>query len=321
MMKRINIPIFFAINDRYAAALSVALASLFQHLNRNYQYSIIVMYQTLSKKNQEKLESFQAENATIQFVSLSASFSEMFVADDNKLRVDFKTLTIYYRLFIADMFPQYDKGIYFDADILILNDISPLFETDLQGNIVGAVNDRFIGTNPIGKQYAAQGVGVQGSQYVNSGVLLMDLNQLRERKFSTIFVRLLQQYHFRAVAPDQDYLNAICKHHILLLSDQWNYQTAMKKIAEYPVRVVHFNLFDKPWHYMDVPYADIFWEFAKNTPYYAELKQALHGYPEDSKQRDLKNSQQLLDFAVEITKDPVTFKDIEISDTGSAVNG
>lgn len=53
--------------------------------------------------------------------------------EENLLRCDFFTLTIYFRLFLAQMFPQYDKGIYLDSDIVVPGDISQLYQTPLTG--------------------------------------------------------------------------------------------------------------------------------------------------------------------------------------------
>src|SRR5699024_11874783 len=40
-------------------------------------------------------------------------------------------------------------------------------------------------------------------------------------------------------------------------------------------KIVHYNLFFKPWHFADVQYGHYFWDVAKTTPYYDELKQQL----------------------------------------------
>ncbi|TXJ87231.1 hypothetical protein FU655_07970 [Lactobacillus delbrueckii] len=42
----------------------------------------------------------------------------------NYLRADFFTLSIFYRLFITELFPEYDKAVYIDADTVLNADIA-----------------------------------------------------------------------------------------------------------------------------------------------------------------------------------------------------
>ena len=58
-------------------------------------------------------------------------------------------------------------------------------------------------------RYMEEAVGVSRYEYINSGVLLMNLNKLREKEFDKHFLNLLNTYHFDCIAPDQDYINAI----------------------------------------------------------------------------------------------------------------
>jgi len=54
-------------------------------------------------------------------------------------------------------------------------------------------------------------IGVDRDKYVNSGIMVMNLKKLREVKLEEHFMHLLNTYHFNCIAPDQDYLNAMCK--------------------------------------------------------------------------------------------------------------
>lgn len=37
-------------------------------------------------------------------------------------------------------------------------------------------------------------------------------------------------------------------------------------------KIIHYNLFDKPWCYDDIQYQDYFWEYAKQSVYYDKIK-------------------------------------------------
>ena len=139
--QREEIPIFFSVDDNYAPYLSVALDSLIRNAGRRYQYHLIVLYQNLSRKNRRKLQQLATGYAKITFVSMEGKLQMITDQMNSRLRCDYFTLTIYFRLLIPAMFPQYDKGIYLDSDIVVLGDIAELYEVELGDNLRGACTD------------------------------------------------------------------------------------------------------------------------------------------------------------------------------------
>ncbi|WP_461219048.1 glycosyltransferase family 8 protein [Lapidilactobacillus salsurivasis] len=303
------IPIFFGIDDKYAPYLSVTLQSLLSNRGADTSYQITVLYQTLSLENQEKLRALVPASCTIEFVGLAADLYDRFDGDKNTLRADYFTLTIYYRLFIADLFPQYQRAIYLDADTIVTQDLTPLFETDLGTNVIGAIPDAFICNHPEPRRYAEQAIGVDPDHYVNSGVLLMDLAALRAQHFSAKFLALLNQYHFELIAPDQDYLNAICAGKTLYLSPKWNAQTEyiLAEIKLALPAIIHFNLFGKPWCYDEIPFEDEFWKYAKMSPYYEEIAAFKANYAAQKIKHDQAKKSLLVERISSIPATPVTF--------------
>jgi lipopolysaccharide biosynthesis glycosyltransferase len=55
----------------------------------------------------------------------------------NRLRTDYFSLMIFYRLFIPAMFPEYDKSIYLNSDVVFRGDIIRLYDEDLGNNLIG----------------------------------------------------------------------------------------------------------------------------------------------------------------------------------------
>ena len=109
-MKR-EIPIFFTIDNAYAPFLAVALNSAVKNADPTRQYRAIGLHQDLSQANMAKLHALQTDNFQIEFTPMKANFEALDDRMSNRLRCDYFTLTIYFRLFIPAMFPQYDKGI------------------------------------------------------------------------------------------------------------------------------------------------------------------------------------------------------------------
>lgn len=305
-----TIPIFYGINEAYAPYLATSLNSLKQHSSRDYNYQVTIIYQDLLESTRQRLQEFSKENITINFKKLENDLQNELSNDQNRLRADYVTFTIYYRLFIADLFPEYDKGIYLDSDTVINCDIAKLYNQDLGDNLIGAVPDSFVTHEKLGRQYASEALDVDKNFYINSGVLLMNLKELRAQDFSQKFTRLLNKYHFELAATDQDYLNAMCYGKILYLDPRWNIQPEYIISMSFIPNIVHFNLFGKPWNYDNIPFENLFWDSCRKTSFYDQVLVIKEGYSEDKKAHDRERKQSLIQQLIEIPKQDVTFKKV-----------
>ncbi len=303
-----EIPIFFTIDNGYAPFLAVALNSAIKNSNKNRHYKAIVLHEGLSDENQKKLSALQTDNFEIELTEMKANFEALDDRMSNRLRCDYFTLTIYFRLFIPAMFPQYDKGIYIDSDVVCTTDLGKLFDIEIGDNFIGACNDLSIADIPPLVAYTENAVGVEKHEYINSGVLLMNLKKMRECDFEGHFLNLLNEYHFDSIAPDQDYLNAICNGKIYYLDESWDAMPNDKKPELEETNVIHYNLFSKPWCYDDVQYSEQFWNYAKDSGYLSEIKAYKEAYSDEQKKADSECLELLVRRGMEIPENEITFK-------------
>ena len=285
-MNKVTIPIFYAIDDSYAKFVAVSIKSLIMNANNNYNYDINVIYENLSEENAKKLKSLETDNVKIILTEMNQNLSMITDKLGNRLREYTFTLTIFFRLFIPVMFPNYDKCIYIDADTVIPGDISRLYNEDLGNNYLGCIVDKSTIDNEILASYFEEVVGIPRDKYINSGVLLMNSKKLRELKIDEKFLDLYTKYGFDVIAPDQDYINSMCYGHIKYLSDIYDAMpNPNNKEVENPV-IIHYNLFLKPWQYENVQYYDYFWKYAKSTPFYNEILEIKNSYTNEDRKKD-----------------------------------
>ena len=285
-MNKATIPIFYAIDDGYAKFVAVSIRSLIMNANNNYNYDINVIYENLSEENAQELKSLETDNVKIILTEMNQNLSMITDKLGNRLREYTFTLTIFFRLFIPVMFPKYDKCIYVDADTVISDDISRLYNEDLGDNYLGCIVDKSTIDNEILANYFEEVVGIPRDKYINSGVLLMNSKKLRELKIDEKFLDLYTKYGFDVIAPDQDYINSMCYGHIKYLSDIYDAMpNPNNKEVENPV-IIHYNLFLKPWQYDDVQYYDYFWKYAKSTPFYDEILEIKNSYTDEDRKKD-----------------------------------
>ena len=309
--RKMPVPIFFTIDDKYADCMAVALYSLMENADPQYNYTVYVIYQDLSDQNRMRIANMCKNNFEIIFRQMSDTVHGISGDKAGKLRCDYSTYTIYYRLFIADMFPQYDKGLYLDSDIVVPGDISELCLTELGDKIFGACADISVSGVEVIANYMENAVGVDRYQYINSGILLMNLKKMREINLSQHFLNLLNTYGFDTIAPDQDYLNAMCSGSILHLDNEWDVMPLHSKPEMISPKIIHYNLFDKPWCYEGVQYETYFWDAASKTPFYEELLAHLGAYGIDRRMHDHMSMEELMKKCREIPDREVTFKKIQ----------
>ena len=308
--QRQTIPVFFTIDDGYAPYLGVALHSLIENASPDYDYDIHILHSELSQEHLAKLKDLGRPGFNLRFTRMSDKIDGIACAHHNKLRQDYFTLTIFFRLFIPAMFPEYQKGIYLDSDIIVHGDISKMYEADLGGNLIGACRDLSITGVPELVAYVNEAVGVGIDNYVNSGVLLMNLEALRACRLDERFLYLLDRYRFENLAPDQDYLNALCHGKIAYLDPSWDAMPVVGQPEMDDPQIVHYNLFAKPWLYDDIPYGDLFWLYAMETEFFDEISEAKSAYSDEQKASDAACIAAMAAHGMEVAAAGTTFKSI-----------
>lgn len=293
MEKRLEkeIPIFFAVDDGYSPFLAVALQSLTDNCSDENRYLIKILNTDISSENRKKIAKYERNNVDIEFVDLNYYIQKI---KDKLYTRDYYSKTTYFRLFIPNLYPQYDKALYLDSDIVILDDIADLYNIDMGNDLVAAAPDDVIQFNEVFRVYAEKVVGVADyHRYFNAGVLLMNLHQLRTFKFQEKFMFLLDRIKF-AVAQDQDYLNRLCKGRVKLIDRVWNRMPIEDpKIRTEDVKLIHYNLAYKPWHFEDILYKEFFWMYAQETEYFDRIQEIRESYTEAERLRDEESHRKL----------------------------
>lgn len=298
-----DIPIFFATDDNYIPYLDVALRSLIENASIEYHYIINVLNTGLKTENIEKVKRLENNNFTINFCDVSNHIEPI----KNKLRnVYHFSLVTYYRLFIESMFPEYDKVLYLDCDIVVLGDISKLYNTPLENNLVGACREQIICSQPVFRDYTKVTMGIEPEKYFNAGVLVMNLKKFRECKIEDKFSYLINKYNFDVLDPDQAYLNVLCKDKVKHLPIGWN-KESLPEPCEGALNLVHYALYKKPWQYDDVINVKYFWKYAEQSPFYEEILIRKESFNDEKKAQKEKDNEEIVEHGKQIIASEKTF--------------
>lgn len=277
-----SIKIISAADDAYAMPLGVMLVSLLGHVAAEHSIAIYILEgeQAMKEDNKEKLRAIIAQraNTSIHFLPVRATAYQSF-----NVNIDYINLVTYYRFSIDQLLPEdIDRVLYLDCDMLIQDDILQLWNTDLQGNIIGAVEDGAFINNPTAwsTNLKRKMRLAPTDKYLNAGVLLIDLKKWRAAQVSEKCIQHLTAYPEQITLNDQDALNFILKDQWLPLPIQWNLTTFLvteshlftgrevRKAIAHP-SIIHFTTGNKPWLTNKVhPFAEVFVKYWKKTPWY-----------------------------------------------------
>ena len=304
-MKR-EIPIFFLTDENYLPYMDVAIGSLVENASREYNYRIIVLNTGLSENGKSLVKRKETPWVRIDFIDISRELEGI----KSSLRdVYHFSIVTYYRLFIASLFPQYDKVIYLDCDLVVLGDISRLYNTELGDNILAGAPEQFIRHTDEFRAYTETALGLDPDKYVNAGVLVMNLAAFRKGRIEESFVHLLTKYGFDLLDPDQAYLNYLCRDRIHILPNGWNFEP-MPVALEGERSIVHYALYKKPWQYDDVIDGEYFWEYAKRSPFYGVIMANKSSFGAEQKRKKEETARRILEHALAIAGSECTFKNM-----------
>lgn len=270
-----SIPIFLASDDKYAPFVATTITSIV--INTKAFINFYVLDGGILDENKKKIESLKEQfpNFSVEFIDMKSSGLEKFP------NLKHYSLNTFSRYFIPDMKPDLDKILYMDVDIIVKNDIAELYNQELGDYPVGAVLEDFYPVNyTYLKSIYPNFKG--GSNYFNAGVLLMKLDYFRKNNMTQKFVDKTVEMKDILSCPDQDIFNIFFENNFKILDYKFNVmydheefisklgkQDAINALAN-PV-VLHYTG-DKPWKDIRAKKSIDFWEIAKITPFFEEIK-------------------------------------------------
>lgn len=270
-----------AIDDTFSYPLSVLLVSLFEN-NKDHNIKIHLFSATLSNEIIEELNEL-TDLYNQQFIFYK--IQKKFIFNDLPINQRI-SIAAYYRLLIPEIIcPFVERYLYLDADIIVVDDISGIFELDLKGKVFGAVND-IVG---IEKRFHIKHNIPENYLYFNSGVLLVDKTAWLKTNVTNRTFDYLDNNKGICKYHDQDALNGALFMERYFLPPIWNQLIDIyyipKKIllksysyneiidALNQPRIIHFNGPEKPWNFdTGHPFANKFYFYSKKVKGYKKIQ-------------------------------------------------
>ncbi|HBL14337.1 MAG TPA: glycosyltransferase family 8 protein [Cyanobacteria bacterium UBA11162] len=274
-----SIAVVLAADDRYAMPLTVTICSLLANLSQDYQLTIFIIDGGIKQANKRKL--FQSINSNRCQVNWLKPQPEKLKKVKLSGRIP---IAAYYRLLIPDLLPaEFDKVIYLDCDLIILEDLAKVWNLELDNHYILAAQDTTVPyiSSPDGlANYKQLGISEQ-AKYFNSGVLAINLKKWREDNIADQAIKYVEENKQYIRWWDQDALNAVLVGKWGELDLRWNqmpnvygdsfWQDPYFKHYHYDDLVshpyiIHFATQLKPWRFeCQHPAKDTFFYYLDQT--------------------------------------------------------
>jgi len=257
--------IVVACDNHYMPLLAGLVKSIEVNHKTDEHIHFFILDDGISTKNRSKLtRSVSPQMFTFHWLLKDEVIPEgMSIPYDNSSY----PLIIHMRMFIPYFIPAtYEKVIYMDVDMIVNDDISKLWHTELGEYTIGAVLDvriREFGSASAVKNYSELGFDAK-TRYFNTGLLLMNTKKWREKDLTPEIFACIEENREFANYPDQYGLNVVFANKWLELDTKWSWSA---EEWNPDASLVHF-IWRKPIYktYMfDKRYQEMFFRYLELT--------------------------------------------------------
>ncbi len=281
-------------DEGYAMPTGVAIYSLKQNRDKSSRYCVYVLCNALTEKTKQRYMSMSEENFEIILMDVTEDAERYKEVVLRKMHV---TGTALFKFDLPKYFPELDKLLYVDGDVLIQHDLREVYETDISDVYMAVVEVMKAMTRyqpPILVK-----LGLDFRQYFHTGMMVMNLNKLREDNMP----EKLLDYRTNGINyfMDQDAFNAVADEKVVYLSPLTNYcftldneftsddilsyyhienEPADVRERQKKAYILHLPGALKPWR-VDMPYyTELYMSYYKPSPF-GEDELALQPMPAD----------------------------------------
>lgn len=190
--------LLMTLDDHYLHPCTVMMHSVLT-TNPSADISFYVIYQNLSKDSQKTLRRYAHDKIT--FLPFPDSLLSQCPTSKRYPK------EMYFRLFAPELLPDsLDRILYLDPDLVVINSLSDLYSMDFEGNSFIAathVQEFFRKLNEHRLNLE------ENTPYINTGVLLMNLEVLRKQHSGKAIRSYIHKNRRKLLLPDQDVFTAL----------------------------------------------------------------------------------------------------------------
>lgn len=206
------IPVFFTFDNNYSAQCGVTLISILTNKHKSINYAFYVISDDLSIENKNRLNAIvkEFEGSSITFIQgdEQINFDYHEKLENKRFGDTFLTKQALYRCYpdLISEFEKYDKIIYSDVDIVVVKDISELYDIDIEEHyLIGCKTPYFLHQEITHLDPSIQ------EKYFAGGLWVMNLKKFREDKMNERVTEIINDKSLNLIWNEQDVMNIACQ--------------------------------------------------------------------------------------------------------------
>lgn len=244
--------ILISVNRNYLDKAKTMLHSL--RRNHSEEITVYLINRSLRGSEINKFRNYLNKHLKMKFMVIDVSITAF---DQLPLNTSRFSIEIYYRVIAQFLLPQaVERIIWLDADIVLCGNISEFYYQDFEGSLLAVCPDVNCEDKEIIK--IKENLGLADEHiYFNSGVLLLNIEELRKTTTLHEIVHSAQSIAQYLVYPDQDMLNYLYTGRVKYCNqNQYNCQAmAVVSLAQDQIKniaILHYAGLHKPWLFYDL---------------------------------------------------------------------
>lgn len=274
------IPIALICDDNYVMPTCVTVSSIVQEKCQDTLYDFYIICASLTEANEQIFHRFDRDDVIIHIIRQDASrFEQLHTFQNGTFCV--ATPAALLKFVLPELIDKYAKVLYLDGDIIVREDLSKLYNTELGDAYLAAVVDS-------GSIYVKNTYIQSVKDYFNSGVMLLNLEQMRKDNLPQTLIQTKMEMTDSNMM-DQNVFNVVCDGRMLPLPIRYNFlpvnlvrargkwtlgqinkrygtDYANEAALFHDAAIIHFSSKDKPWKNSEVCFADDWYRCYLNAP-------------------------------------------------------
>ena len=260
-------------DDNYLQHCVAMLCSLFEN-NKDMKMVVHLLVDSLSQESRNTISSLSERYGNqAMFYDMKPEMMENIQLNDMQLNgKKMYSIATYYRLFLPSLLPsEIDKILYLDCDIIVLQDVSELYQLNMEGYGVAAVKD----ASPYDSYHRFKmGLGLQHSAFC-AGMMMINLDYWRKNECQEKLIEYATRPWKDVYMQDQDALNYVFRDSWFQLPYKWGKTPLavapvdqsqrwfdIKEYVNEPC-IYHYSAHVKPWLDVWFPDRKFYWKYVK----------------------------------------------------------
>ena len=253
-------------DEKYIIPTKVTINSIIQNKKKEEKICIYVIAVGLLFSDLESIMQLQEEWVDIKVIIPDSFFDNIFIKHPHVSKAAL------YKFLIPELI-DVEKILYLDSDMLALDDLESLYNTELNHMYAAVVRDI------IAECHFHFHHRHNIAYYFNSGMMLLNLKALREQQIAQKLIAV-RENDSSNLFMDQDTFNKVFNNKVILVSPKYNYmqtsnfysldeisafynldKSEMSEIAKHPV-ILHLTDKKKPWNSCEADNQSIWYQYA-----------------------------------------------------------